>query len=167
MRLSRYPLTLFILLLWAGGLAAQSRDASLRVQISATLDSSIEVETISNISFGRVIPGMEELVINPRLDPGAGLLRVSGRPNSIIRVSFLEQREIYRVGGGQPLLFTYIVSGGTENNQLNSEPITTENRQLTLSSQGEYFFWIGGRLNLAGIDIGEYEGEFALEIDYL
>jgi hypothetical protein len=142
-------------------------DSAIIVRVSTTIQTSITLETLANINFGRVSPGMTELYINPRTDNGAGILRVSGSPNSIIRVSFLERRELNRVGGGESLVFVYEVSGASEENQFISEPMRQENRQIVLSSTGEYYFWIGGRLDLAGISFGQYEGEFTLEIDYI
>lgn len=139
----------------------------INITVSAEIQASIDIETRSNINLGRVSPGQESVIINPREDPGAGLLRVSGSPGMLFRVSFLEQRELVRVGGGRTLMFYYQVSGAEEENQLLSEPISLENRQLRMSDTGEYFFWVGGRLDLDGDIFGQYEGEFTIEIDFI
>jgi hypothetical protein len=142
-------------------------ESVISVSVSATITESVTMETIANINFGRVSPGMTEIYINPRTDNGAGVMRISGSPNMIIRVSFLEQRELSRIGGGEPLFFTYEVSGAAIEDQFLSELMTRENRQISLNATGEFYFWIGGRLDLTNISFGQYEGEFSMEIDYI
>jgi hypothetical protein len=142
-------------------------ESVISVSVSASVQQAITMETISNINFGRVTPGMTEIYINPRSDNGAGVMRISGSPNMIIRISFLETRELTRVGGGESIFFRYEVSGAQAENQFLSEPMTRENRQISLSDNGEFYFWIGGRLDLTNITFGQYEGEFTMEIDYI
>lgn len=147
---------------------SQDRSQSIiSVSVSASIQTSIQVETLSNINFGRVSPGMTEIYINPRQDAGAGIMRITGQPNTLVRVSFLERRELIRIGGGQNLFFNFEVSAASEDDQFISEPLTMENRQIALSENGDYYFWIGGRMDLQGISFGQYEGEFTLEIDYI
>jgi hypothetical protein len=137
------------------------------VTVSATIQSEIQIETISNINFGSVSASATEIYINPRQDAGAGLLRIIGSPNKLINVSFLERQQLIRVGGGPSIFFDYEVSAASQDDQLISEPLTIENRQIQLSGDGEFYFWIGGRLTMEGMTFGQYEGEFTLEIDYL
>lgn len=138
----------------------------INITVSAQIQATIDIETRNNINLGRINPGQESVVINPREDPGAGLLRVSGSPGMLFRVSFIEARELISVGGGETLTFFYEVSGAQEENQLLSEPVTRENRDLQMSETGEFFFWVGGRMNL-GRDFGQFEGEFTIEIDFI
>lgn len=146
--------------------SAQSRDA-IAISIGLQIDSSIEIETISNINIGRVRPGDEVITIDPRVDPGAGLLRLSGRAGGVVRISYVQRRELIRVGGGGAIQFEYQMSGNFRDEQSASQLIVTENSDLILSEQGEYFLWIGGTLSLQGIVFGQYEGEFTIEVDYL
>lgn len=149
--------------------AAQNGDNGrfITITVSAQIQSTVEIETRNNINLGRVSPGQEFVTINPREDPGAGLLRVSGSPGMLFRVSFQETRELVRIGGGRNLMFTYDVSGAQTDNQLLSEPITRENRDLRMSDDGEFFFWVGGTLDLQGDIFGQYEGEFTIEVDFI
>lgn len=139
----------------------------INITVSAQIQSTVEIETRNNINLGRVSPGQEVVIVNPREDPGAGLLRVSGSPGMLFRVSFQESRELVRVGGGRTLMFTYEVSGAQTDNQLLSEPVTRENRDLRMSDDGEFFFWVGGTLDLQGDIFGQYEGEFTIEVDFI
>lgn len=145
---------------------AQSHDA-IAISIGLQIDSSIEIETISNINIGRVRPGDEVVTIDPRVDPGAGLIRLSGRPGGLVRISFVQRRELIRVGGGGAIQFEYQMSGNFRDEQSASQLVMAENSDLLLSDQGEYFLWIGGTLSLQGIVFGQYEGEFTIEVDYL
>jgi len=36
-----------------------------------------------------------------------------------------------------------------------------------MSEDGEYFFWVGGTMQLEGDILGQYEGEFTIEIDFI
>jgi len=139
----------------------------ISISVSTTVQSVVELETLNNINFGTVTPGMQDIYINPRQDAGAGLMRISGQAGSVVRISYLEQRELTHSASGQTLLFFFELSGAETDNQDLSELVTAENRQISLSSNGEYYFWIGGRMNLNNIRFGQYEGEFTLEIDYL
>jgi hypothetical protein len=152
----------------AQNFVSNSRNSVIRVNVTASVQSAIDVETLSDINLGRISTTNEmELYINPRSDNGAGIMRLRGQPNSLVSVSFIESRELFHLGGGQPLLFFFEISGAQENDQLISEPLTVENRQISLSGSGEYYFWIGGRMSLEGISFGAYEGEFTFEIDYI
>jgi hypothetical protein len=150
----------------AQGQVVTSNDV-VSVNISTSILSTVELITISNMNFGRMNIDAAELRLDPRTDAGAGLMKATGRPNAAIRVSFLEQRELIRVGGGSTINFTYTVAGATTDNQLTSELLTRENRTLTLSSTGEFYFWIGGYAPIENIQFGSYQGEFTIEIEYL
>ncbi len=146
--------------------SVQTNDV-VTVSVSTTIVSAVELVTISNMNFGRLNMDANELRLDPKTDAGAGLMRATGRPNAAIRVSFLEQRELIRVGGGSTINFTYAVAGATTDNQLTAEPLSRENRTLNLSSTGEFYFWIGGFASIQNIQFGAYQGEFTIEIEYL
>ncbi len=144
----------------------RATSAIISVSVSAGISTTIEIETLSNINFGQINPSMTNIYINPRADAGAGVMRIRGRSNTPVRVSFLDRRELVRVGGGGAGFFYFEVSGSPFDNQFFSEPITVENRQIIIGDEGEYYFWIGGRMSLENLTFGQYEGEFTLEIDY-
>ncbi len=147
-------------------LIAQSSE-TVSIRVGLAIESSIEIETISNINLGRVQPGQGEVFIDPKSDPGAGLLKLSGRPDALIRISFAERRELIRVGGGGVIQFLYQLAGSTRDEQTTAELLQLENRDLRMASNGEYFIWVGGTVTLDGVVFGQYEGEFTIEIDYL
>jgi hypothetical protein len=149
-----------------GTVMGQPRE-SVSISVGLAIESSIEIETISNINLGRIQPGQGEVFIDPKSDPGAGLLKLSGRPDALIRISFAERRELIRVGGGGVIQFLYLLAGSTRDEQSTSDLIQLENRDLRMGRSGEYFIWVGGTVSLDGVVFGQYEGEFTIEIDYL
>lgn len=168
----RLALIIVVLMAFMAPMAAMaqgqvSSNDVVTVNVSTSILSTVELITISNMNFGRMNIDATELRLDPRTDAGAGLMKATGRPNAAIRVSFLEQRELIRVGGGSTINFTYTVAGAQTDNQLTSELLTRENRTLTMSSTGEFYFWIGGYAAIENIQFGSYQGEFTIEIEYL
>ena len=141
--------------------------ASVSINATATVLESIEISTINNISLGSVTPGVVVLFVNPQNNDGAGKLLITGRPNSMIRVNYLAQRELVRTGGSETLLFEYVVSGNAEDNQFTSDLIDVSRTDVRMGTDGRFFIWIGGRVNLSEVVFGNYEGEFAIEIEYI
>jgi len=146
---------------------AMGQSNGISINVGASVQAGVELITISNMNFGRVNQDATEIRLDPRIDAGAGLMKATGRPNALIRISFLETRELIRIGGGRSINFTYVVAGSTTDNQLNSEIFTRENRALAFSNSGEFYFWVGGYAIIENIEFGSYQGEFTIEIEYL
>jgi len=70
-----------LVLLCGKGFAQESRfdKASIDISISATVISYLEMITLSDIDVGTVQPSQIEVRLNPRLDQGAGLIKIKGR----------------------------------------------------------------------------------------
>lgn len=148
------------------GNTAAASNVGVTVAINSS-ESAVELTTITNMNLGQITQNQVEVFVDPLTDPGAGLMRATGRPNASVRISYQASRELVRVGGGAILNFTYMISGNTIEEQTTSELLREENRDIRLGPSGEYFFWIGGRMSLEGVVFGQYEGEFTIEIDYL
>lgn len=146
---------------------ANTISASVSINATATVVESIEIATLSNINLGSVTVGALDIFVNPQNDDGAGKLLVTGRPNSMIRVTYIPQRELTRAGGSETLLFAYSLSGNSDDNQVNSELIDPSRTDFMLGADGRFFIWIGGRVDIQNAVFGQYEGEFAIEIDYI
>lgn len=144
--------------------------ASVSITATATvLNSNIELITISDIGIveaNRLQDG-NEIYINPVFDAEAGIMLASGLPNAQIRVSYLSEMEITRRDGPGSLFFVYEVSGYPGQNQRESELLETTDRELRFNEDGQYFFWIGGRIDLSQAQPGNYDGEFTIEIEYM
>lgn len=154
------------------GSAQQRQTPSHSVSISASatiIGNSIELLTISEMSLVEVNQlAEEELVyINPVFDPEAGIMKALGQPNAQIRVSYIAECQVSRREGPGSLIFHYEVSGFGSDNQRESELLNDLERVVRFNESGEFYFWIGGRVNLQNAISGSYEGEFTIEIEYI
>jgi hypothetical protein len=141
--------------------------ATVSINATATVVESIEIATLSNISLGSVSVGDIDIFVNPQSDDGAGKLLITGRPDAMIRVNYIPQRELTRSGGTETLLFVYNLSGNSDDSQGNSNLIDASRTDFRLGSNGRFYIWIGGRVDVQNAVFGQYEGEFAIEIEYI
>jgi hypothetical protein len=152
---------------------SQDPQALLRsVSITATatvVGNAVELLTISEMSLVQAsqLQQQDEVHINPVFDPEAGIMKAIGQPNAQIRVSYISEREIFRREGPGSLVFHYEVSGFGRNSQRESELLNDLEREVRFNEQGEFYFWIGGRVNLESALSGSYDGEFTIEIEYI
>lgn len=149
---------------------AQNQDGqskSVSINVNARVIESINMTTIRNMRFGQVQPGQQQVNISPIKDPTAGKMEASGIPNARIRVSFLRQWQLTNDRGGKPLTFFYRIAGNTVDDQATAELLQTDNRDLRFNSEGKFYFWIGGHVDISDASPGNYEGEFTIEIEYI
>jgi hypothetical protein len=144
-----------------------SISGSVSINATARVVESIEIESLNDINLGSVSVGALEITINPQNDDGAGKIRVSGRPEAMIRVVYIPQRELTLSDGSSTLLFNYSLSGNATDNQINSELINPSRTDFRLGTDGRFFIWIGGNVDVQNAVFGQYNGEFALEIEYI
>ena len=146
-------------------------EASVSISVAATVTAStaqeVEMVTLRDMMLESQLTRQGMIEINPITDNQAGKMRAEGVPNTEVRISFLEERELTRVGGDETLFFYYDVAGHDMDDQPSSEILVLENRDFELNEDGEYYFWIGGRVDITGAVQGAYDGEFTVEIEYL
>jgi 3-dehydroquinate dehydratase len=156
-----------------GKVFAQQGNASgqqISITASATVvGAPIELVTIAEMSLIQASQLQEEdqVYINPVFDPEAGIMKALGQPNASIRVSYISEREVFRREGPGSLTFHYEVSGLGMDSQRESELLDGLERELRFNESGEFYFWIGGRVDLGNALSGSYEGEFTIEIEYI
>lgn len=141
--------------------------ANVSINATATVVDAIEMSTLNNINLGSASLGATEIFVNPQSDETAGKLLITGRPNAAIRITYVQQRELTRIGGSESLTFRYFLSGNTEDNQFTSETLDLSRTNKTLGSDGRFYIWIGGLVNIYNAVFGQYEGEFSVEIEYI
>lgn len=165
-----HPLLWFVLLL-AGPLPLYGQgDASteLTMSISAEVQSTtIELITLQAMDFRGMRAQQLQLEVHPITNERAGKMIALGDPNSSFRISFLSTREFTNLGGSGVIQIDYQVTGYSLDEQENAEELDVESRELIFNDDGEFFFWVGGQVNLERATPGSYEGEFTLEIEYL
>lgn len=140
---------------------------SIRAAAEIIESSEVNLVTLRDVTLDRQVTRQGIVQINPRVDAQAGKMRAEGRRNTEVRISFTEQMELTRVGGSETLIFNYSVSGNNVDDQSSSELLDLDNRDFMLNDDGEFYFWVGGRVDIRNAVQGNYDGEFTIEIEYL
>lgn len=136
--------------------------------ISAEVQSTtIELITLQSMDFTGMGAQQLQLQVNPMTSERAGKMVALGDPNSSFRISFLQSREFTNLDGSGVILINYRVAGYSMDEQENADELEVESRELIFNDEGEFYFWVGGLVNLTRATPGSYEGEFTLEIEYL
>ncbi len=147
-------------------LAISQSNPDVNVTIAATVVDYIEMITLADIDVGTVLPSEDVLRLDPRTDQGAGIIALLGRQNASVQVSFSAQVEMSNVITDQSLTVKYTVAGNGENDQAASSLLTANPATVQLNASGEYYLWIGCEFSLLNLVPGQYDGDFAIEVDY-
>ncbi len=123
--------------------------------------------TIQSMRLSQAEANNDIIQINPQNHAYAGKMIAIGTPNSEIRISFLQQRELTQQRGSSTLLFNYRVAGNNTDDQSTAELLSQDNRDFEFNSEGRFYIWIGGNVDISTASPGNYQGEFTLEIDYI
>lgn len=142
-------------------------NSDIAINVSAQVISSIEMITIQSMRLSQAEANNDIIQINPQNHAYAGKMIAIGTPNSDIRVSFLQQRELTQRQGSSTLMFNYQVAGNNVDDQSTAELLGQDNRDLEFNSEGRFYLWIGGSVDISTASPGNYQGEFTLEIDYI
>lgn len=173
MKLKTVILTLIFVIVYTGlsvqeGMAQDgTADNRFSITVSANVVNTIEMVTQRDMQFGPVQPGQQQIIIDPLLDSETGKMIAVGVPNANIRVSFVRERILTRSDGSETLTFTYEIAGNDQDDQSSAELLQTDNRNLELNDKGEYYFWIGGQVNIEDAKPGNYNGDFTIEVEYI
>lgn len=147
--------------------AQNNESKTVTISVSATVNATIELFTIQTFDFRSQDIELSILSIDPIVNPSAGKMLARGTPNSEIRINYLQTRELVHTQTNQVLFFEYIVAGNNVDEQENSELLSQEARDFSFNEDGEFYIWVGGRVDLSTAQPGSYEGEFNLEIEYI
>jgi len=167
MKYFRY-IVLILFLLPSLMLHAQ-KTTSVTIKAQATVIDKAEIELITikalDIDAGMAVNGI--INVSAKRDGQAGVMMVKGRPDANFRISFAPVIEIQNSTGKGSLSLKYELCGYSSDNQGASEPIDAAERTLKINSDGKFYFWLGGLIDISKARPGKYEGEFTLEIEYL
>lgn len=151
-----------------GGFAQNSsQSVEAKIDIQATIVSSIELITVKSITVANLQPGQEEVYINSINDVNAGYMIAVGAPGADFRLNFERTRTLTQVNGDGSLIFEYELSGNNIEDQNSAEYIDEDFRNLKFNSEGQYYIWVGGKINLRNARPGNYDGDFTIEIEYI
>lgn len=163
-----------ISLLFCGGLFAivlpsycQSPSISIRATAQVIDKAGIEVITIRDMEID-IKSAVDGIIHIPALyDPRVGVMMIKGKPLAYARITYLVEMKLVNIYGSGTLLFKYEVNGFDANNQQAGEPLDAVERLIRFNGEGEYFLWVGGRIDINNAQPGSYDGEFTLEIEYI
>lgn len=145
----------------------QDKSKSVSINISATVQSTIELITIQTLDFQNTDRQDNIVQINPITSSRAGNMIARGNPGSEFRLNYLETRQLTNIEGTGIIFFEYRVSGNSIDEQNTAELLDQETRELRFNSDGEFFIWVGGQVDLTDAEPGSYEGDFTIEIEYI
>ena len=167
----RFRLVLMVILLTLStNLSAQENrgvSAEININVSAEIIQAIELLTVNTMTFGNSQPGQELIIVNPVNDLNAGYMIAFGTPEAEFRLDYELEMQLTRIEGNGSLTFRYEMSGNSIEDQTSSEIIEYEDRNLRFNSDGVFYIWVGGEVNLENALPGNYEGDFTIEIDYI
>jgi len=147
-------------------LLGQQNSSAVKMNIEATVVDYIEMITLADIDVGTVIPSDEMLRLDPRTDQGAGIIKVHGRHNASVQISYSSQITMVNLVSNTNLVVNYSVSGNFENDQSASDLFTTNPVSVLLNDAGDFYLWIGCEFSLQDLVQGQYDGDFIVEVDY-
>lgn len=173
------PVVLIILISMTGIQAQQTSDQEVSASINVTgrivaevSMQSILIESMYNPSFQQANIDMTQVIVDPVTDQagsvgGAGMLVTKGEPNRIFQVTIPQTVTLTNKDTGTTLNVRVKVSHNGIIDQSSSDYIRETVSAFQLNTDGEYYFWMGGEINVADVEEGEYEGNFLLEVEYV
>lgn len=165
----KFLYTLLFLFILSVQTSAQSNTNSSQgtIVIDAVIIESINLETVQTINFGNARPTDNVIYINPVNSVNAGYMIASGTADVEFRLTYEPRITLNQVEGSGTLVFSYEISGSQDEDQSTSELLNVENRNSVFNSEGKFYIWVGGRINLRNAEPGNYQGDFTIEIDYI
>jgi len=166
----RTILIIWVLLMAVKGVNAQiPGGSSISINVSATVvsDSPIELLTLSNMIVQAEIIDNQNIYISSISNPNAGLMQVKGKPGSKARVTYILNEVLSQADGNSSITIKYEMSGHPERVQRAAKLMDTGEVLLEFGTDGLYYLWVGGRVNVSKAIPGKYTGQFTIEIEYL
>lgn len=137
------------------------------ISVSANVLQSIELITVQNISLNNIEQQEGQYYVSPVENNDAGHMIAIGNPNADIRITFQQTQILSQRNGNGIININYELSGNDTNDQVTSEILNFENRNLRFNQEGRFYIWVGGNITFEQFIPGVYEGEFTIEIDYI
>lgn len=153
-----------------------SMEASIRISgnvVTRTGGENILFDTIYDVNFEQTRPEETLLTVDPitdlaAADAGAGFVVAKGAPNAEFKLTFSRQVMLrHLTERGNVLVVNYLLSANSVPEQENAAYVLEAAPTFRLNTDGEFFFWVGGQVDISNALRGDYEGEFTLEVEYL
>jgi len=142
---------------------------TLPVNVTVTVINNFPVQltTLNNMKIPADIGNDNEIYISPVSSSFAGLLRANGIPDAKVRMSYMINELLWEENGNGTISIQYEMSGNDRWFQESSRLINTGEAVFNIGSNGIYYLWVGGYVNIVEAGVGRYHGKFTLEIEYL
>lgn len=131
------------------------------------LQANVNMMTLREINLAKVQPSEGEIYVHPVTNPNAGLMKAEGAPQAPVQITFPRQLNLTHETGQSTLTFYYELAGNNQENQSTAQLITNQSQNFQLNAEGEFYIWVGGRINIQNAIGGNYEGEFTVEVEYI
>lgn len=140
-------------------------------KVVSVLDGqAILIEAISDPSFQQENIDDTQVVVDPITDDaggmgGAGYLVAKGEPNRVFQVTIPDVITLINAETNNTFDVQVNVSHNSSTEQSSSDYVRDNLSEFILNDEGEYYFWLGGIINVADVEEGAYEGSFMLELE--
>ena len=143
--------------------------ASGTIHASATVVEATDIQliTMKDMFIDESAATNGILVISPVTDEKAGKILVKGRVNTSVRLSYLSEMSLVNTSDDGTIVCKYSVSGYKSDNQAASQLLDVVEKVVQLNEKGEFYLWLGGRVDLSHAKPGDYDGEFTVQIEYI
>ncbi len=148
-------------------LALAQSQQNVSITVSATVAGTVEMITINTVDFENIEQEGSVIRVDPVFGERSGKMVARGTPQAEFRVDYIRERELANLDGDGFIFFSYEVAGNSIDDQQTAELLDQDIRDLQFNDEGEFYFWIGGTVDLSDVDPGSYQGEFTIEIEYI
>lgn len=135
---------------------------------------NITIDVVADVNLVAEDPDQSVIEIDPTEDAvafdtefaGVGYVVAKGEPDTEFLLSFPRTVELTSTTDGSLLIIEYVVAHNSANEQQGADYVREVTQEFTLNSDGEYHFWLGGRVDISDVTDGDYEGEFFMDVEY-
>lgn len=156
-----------LVLLTGSGYSQDGSSVSIKAMATVIDHAAIEMVTLSDLVIDEAEAVDGVVYISARSNPQAGNMLVKGRPDAQVRVSYMSEVLLKNLSGAGSLKMQYEVFGFPADNQQASERIDNAERPMRFNGQGQFYLWLGGRVDMNQAQPGQYTGEFTIEFEYI
>lgn len=149
-----------------GQMVQRTHTRSVNMSATAAVLDNLALTTIRDVNLDgpSTVDGLMQ--VSPVASPYAGLMRISGSPNRLVRVTYLTNETLIdEEGSGAIIKATYLISGFAGDNQNASILLDVGEATVRLNQSGEFYLWLGAMLDLTAAGPGNYVSEFIMEIE--
>lgn len=167
MHLMRFLILIIIFFFSFSIIAHEDISVIAQLNVNADVTQSIEFITVNPLSLENTQPYQVIITVNPINDLNTRHMVALSTHGAEFRIDYDLEKRLDRIEGPGYLTFKYELAGSTIDDQSSSDIIQYQNRNLCFNNEGTSYIWLGGVLNLENLELGNYKGDFTIEIDYI